>query len=128
MSSSVILSDSSINRASPRTGEGCGVEDGVSGGGGGVSKMQTAALLLFPEPRRMAGRPVDWMAEIILEGGAVAFVVRSCLEREKEVCCMPSSFESARDISVMQESQCMGMAKVASYCGPIFLMLGLARV
>lgn len=75
----------------------------------------------------MAGRPVDWMAEIIVEGLAVALVVRSCWEREKEVFWMPSSFESVREISVMQDSQCMGTAKVASYCGPISLILGLVR-
>lgn len=37
--------------------------------------MQTAALLERPEPRRIAGRPVDWMAEIMAEGGVVPVVV-----------------------------------------------------
>ena len=37
--------------------------------------MHTAALLERPEPRRMAGRPVDWMADIMVEGGVVPDVV-----------------------------------------------------
>lgn len=89
--------------------------------------MQTAALLGFPEPRRIAGRPVDWMANIISEGDAVDLVVTTCFEIEKEVSCMPSRFESAPDISLTQESQCMGTAKVASYCGPISLVSRLAK-
>ncbi len=125
MSSNVLVSDNSIRRERPRTGEGCGVKGGVSAGG--VSRIQTAALLAFPEPRRMAGRPVDWMADIISEGDAVDLVVRSCLEIVKEVSCMPSSWESAPDMSLTQESQCIGTAKVASYCGPIFLVSRLAK-
>lgn len=76
--------------------------------------MHTAALLAVPVPRRIAGRPVDWMVEIMLEGGVVVVVVRSWVGREKEVDWMPSSRESAREMSWMQESQCMGTEKVAS--------------
>lgn len=75
--------------------------------------MQTAALLEFPEPRRMAGRPVDWMAAMICEGGVVAVVVRSWVGSEKVVSSMPLSFDSTPEISLMQESQCMGTEKLA---------------
>ena len=86
-SSNVILSDNSINLANPLTGDGSGAESGVCETG--VSRMQTAALLALPEPRRMAGRPVDWMVEMMAEGAAVAVVVRSWVGREKEVSWMP---------------------------------------
>lgn len=75
--------------------------------------MHTAALFAFPEPRRMAARPVSWIADIIAEGGAVDVVVRSCFEREKSVPCMPESLAKAPDISLMQASQWMGTEKVA---------------
>ena len=39
--------------------------------------MQTAALFALPDPRRIAGRPVDWMVEIMVEGGVVPVVVSS---------------------------------------------------
>ena len=68
----------------PRTGD---VDDRA--GEGGVSRIQTAALLAFPEPRRIAGRPVDWMADIIAEGGVVPVVVRREVGREKKVDWMP---------------------------------------
>jgi len=42
---------------------------------GGVSRMHTAALFAAPEPRKMAGRPVDWMVDIMAEGGVVPVVV-----------------------------------------------------
>ena len=99
-------------RAKPRTGEASGTDGGV--GGGGVSRMHTAALFAFPEPRRMAVLPVSWMVEMIAEGGAVDVVVRSCFGREKSVFCTPGSLDRAPDISSMQVSQCMGTEKVAS--------------
>ena len=111
MSSSVIRSDSSIKRARPRTGEASGTDGGV--GGGGVSRMHTAALLTLPEPRRMAVRPVSCIVDIMAEGGVVDVVVRSCFGRENSVCCMPGSLDRAVDISSMQASQCMGTEKVA---------------
>ncbi len=74
-SSNVILSDNCINLASPRTGDGSGTDGGVKAGG--VSRMQTAALLAVPEPRRMAVRPIDWIVEMMVEGGVVEVVVRS---------------------------------------------------
>ena len=39
--------------------------------------MQTAALFGAPEPRKMAVRPVDWIIEMMVEGGVVVVVVRS---------------------------------------------------
>lgn len=75
MSNSVICLDSCISLANPLTGDGGSTDGGTSGGG--VSRMQTAALFALPEPRRMAGRPVDWIVEIIVEGGIVDVVVRS---------------------------------------------------
>ncbi len=36
--------------------------------------MQTAALLAVPEPRRMAVRPIDWIVEMMVEGGVVEVV------------------------------------------------------
>ena len=111
ISSSVIRSDNSIKRARPRTGEVSGTDGGV--GGGGVSRMHTAALFGLPEPRRMAVRPVSWIVDIIAEGGVVDVVVRSCFGREKSVSCMPGSLDKARDMSLMQASQCMGTEKVA---------------
>ncbi len=111
ISSSVIRSESSINRARPRTGEASGTDAGV--GGGGVSRMHTAALLVLPEPRRMAVRPVSWMADMMAEGAAVDVVVRSCWGREKDVSCSPGSLDNAADRSLIQASQCMGTEKVA---------------
>ena len=76
----MIRSESSIKRTRPRTGETSGTDDGV--GGGGVSRMHTAALFDLPEPRRMAVRPVSWIVDIMAEGGVVDVVVRSCLGRK----------------------------------------------
>lgn len=60
----------------PRTGLGVGIESVLDDGSvGASSRMQTAALLERPEPRRMAGRPVDWMVDIMVEGGVVPVVV-----------------------------------------------------
>lgn len=75
--------------------------------------MHTAALLAFPEPRRMAVRPVSWIADMIADGGVVDVVVRSCFDRENSVPCMPETLDKAPDISLMQASQCMGTEKVA---------------
>ena len=82
--------------------------------GTGVSRMHTAAELGFPEPRKMATRPVDSMASMILEGGSVPFVVTSFDGMEKEVSEMPGSLERALEMSAVQESQVMGTEKVAS--------------
>lgn len=111
MSSSVIRSDSSIKRARPRTGEASGTDGGI--GGGGVSRIHTAALFALPEPRRIAVRPVSWIVEIMAEGGVVDVMVRSCFERERSVSSMPGSLDKALDISLMQALQCMGTEKVA---------------
>ena len=51
--------------------------------------MQTAALLERPEPRRMAGRPVDWMVDMMVEGGVVPVVVSMEVGREKDVDWIP---------------------------------------
>lgn len=45
--------------------------------------MQTAAVLGLPEPRRMALRPVDWIAAMMAEGGEVPVIVRSLSRIEK---------------------------------------------
>ena len=111
ISNRVIRSDSSIKRARPRTGDVSGSVGGI--GGGGVSRIHTAALFALPEPRRMAVRPVSWIADMIAEGAVVDLVVRSCFGREKSVSCMPGILERAPDISLMQASQCMGTEKVA---------------
>jgi len=36
-----------------------------------VSRIHTAALSALPEPRRMASRPVSWMAATMAEGAAL---------------------------------------------------------
>lgn len=51
--------------------------------------MQTAAELGWPEPRRMASRPVDWMVEMRVEGAAVEVMVTMREGREKFVEEMP---------------------------------------
>ena len=81
--------------------------------GGGVSSIQTAALLAPPEPRSIAGRPIDWIADMIFEGGVVDVVVRIWFGSEKSVFSMPGRVERAPDMSLMQASQVMGMEKVA---------------
>lgn len=74
----------------PRTGLGVGIEAALDDGSvGGSSRMQTAALLERPEPRRIAGRPVDWMVDIMVEGGVVPVVVSMEVGREKDVDCIP---------------------------------------
>lgn len=91
------MSDNWIRRARPRTGESffVGLLDFSDGdaeeeeGGGGISRMQTAAEFGWPEPRRMASRPVDWMVVIRVEGGAVEVMVTRLEGREKVVLEMP---------------------------------------
>ena len=61
----------------------------------------------------MAARPVDWIADIIDEGGAVEVVVRSLSRRLNCVFCMPGSFDSAPEMSLVQASQFMSTAKMA---------------
>ena len=51
--------------------------------------MHTAALLERPEPRRMAGRPVDWTVDIMAEGGVVPVVVSMEVGIENEVVWIP---------------------------------------
>lgn len=111
ISNSVIRSLSSINLASPRTGEGSGTDGGVEGGG--VSRMQTAALFDFPDPRRIAVRPVFCIADIMAEGGVVDVVVNILFGRENSVFCMPGNFDSAPEMSLMQVLQVMSTEKVA---------------
>lgn len=87
--------ESSMKRIRPRTGFGLVVavdrrDVSEEGGGGGTSRIQTAALLEVPEPRRMAGRPVDWMVRIIVDGGVVPIVVSMDLGREKVVEWIPT--------------------------------------
>ena len=53
--------------------------------GTGVSRIQTAAVLGRPDPRRMAVWPVDWMADMIEEGGAVPVMVTIFWGREKDM-------------------------------------------
>lgn len=59
---------------------------------GGISRMQTAAELGAPEPRRMASRPVDWMVEISVEGALVEVMVMRELGMEKAVEVMPGGY------------------------------------
>ena len=109
--------------------------------------MHTAALLLPPEPRRIAGRPVDWMADIIVDGGVVPIVVSMEARREKVVewmpvklskglmlaegkgqgargASLPGSFSSADEISLIHSSHLRGTEKLASYAGSIFFVAG----
>ena len=58
-----------------------------------ISRIATAALLLAPEPRTIASRPVEAIAERIWEGGALPVVVRVALEMEADVSVMPVRFE-----------------------------------
>ena len=76
--------------------------------------MHTAALFALPEPRSMAARPVDWIAEMIEEGGSVPTTVTSLEGIEKDVFCTPGSLDRAVEMSVVQLSQVMGTEKVAS--------------
>ena len=87
--------ESSMKRMRPRTEFGCIVDDNFGrrvvseeeeeSKGGGISRIQTAALSVLPEPRRMAGRPVDWMVRIMVDGGVVPVVVSMEVGREKVV-------------------------------------------
>ena len=89
--------ESSMKRMRPRTQLVLvvgfeSVVDAVSNGGGGeggISRIQTAALSELPEPRRMAGRPVDWMVRTMVDGGVVPVVVSMEVGREKAVECIP---------------------------------------
>lgn len=66
----------------------------MGGGGTGTGKERERGgedeLLGEPEPRRMAGRPVDWMLDIMDDGGAVPVVVTSWDAREKLVDWIPN--------------------------------------
>ena len=84
------MADSSIIRIRPRTELGFGVEPSLEiGRVGGSSRIHTAALSDRPEPRRMAGRPVDWIVDIMAEGGAVPVVVSIDLGTENDVDWIP---------------------------------------
>ena len=81
--------------------------------------MQTAALLERPEPRRMAGRPVDWMVDIMVEGGVVPVVVSMEEGREKDVDCIPrwrsgSCSTQAKMGRVCADAQDVGAHRAAS--------------
>ena len=52
--------------------------------------MQTAAELGAPLPRRMASRPVDWMAETTEDGGAVPVIATSWEARLASIFVMPA--------------------------------------
>lgn len=82
-------------------------------GGLWPSRMQTAALLLdLPLPRRMASRPVDWMAVTTAEGAVVPLMWTSWEERSAETVWMPGSGRIAEETDSTQESQSRGTAKV----------------
>lgn len=51
--------------------------------------MQTAALSALPEPRRMASRPVDSIAETMEEGAALPVTEMSWAFRSAETLLMP---------------------------------------
>jgi hypothetical protein len=51
--------------------------------------MQTAALPPLPEPRRMASRPVSWIADTIAEGAALPVTEMSCALRSAETSLIP---------------------------------------
>ena len=77
-----------------------------------VSRIHTAALLDFPLPRRMASRPVDWMAETMLDGGVVPVMWMSWVARSAETEWMPGRSFKVLETDSMQESQWRGTAKV----------------
>lgn len=52
-----------------------------------------ALLFGVPEPRKIAGRPVDWIMLIMEDGGAVPVVVTSWEGRENDVDWMPMVFK-----------------------------------
>lgn len=74
--------------------------------------MQTAALLDLPLPRRMASRPVDWMALRMREGAVVPVVWTSWVARSAETDSRPGRGVRALVRVVMQEWQWRGTAKV----------------
>ena len=51
--------------------------------------MQTAALPPLPEPRRMASRPVSWIADTMAEGAALPVTEMSCALRSAETSLIP---------------------------------------
>jgi len=75
-----------------------------------------ARYILFaaPDPRKIAERPVDWMEDIMAEGGVVPVVVSMEVGSEKVVEWMPGSLERAEEMSRMQASHSRGTEKVAS--------------
>lgn len=76
--------------------------------------MQTAALFTLPEPRNMAVRPVDCMADMILEGGSVPVVVTILDVSENDVSRMPGSCSRTLEMSLTQPSQVIGTENEAS--------------
>lgn len=90
----------------------------------GSEREGGAKYILFaaPDPRKIAGRPVDWIVDIIAEGGVVPVVVSMEVGREKVVEWMPGSLDKADEMSWMQASHSSGTEKVASYVGSIFGM------
>lgn len=76
--------------------------------------MHTAAVLSpLPEPRRMAVRPVSWIARMMAEGAAVPVVVTRLEVRDISVFWRPGRGERAVWRAWMQESQVRGTEKVA---------------
>jgi hypothetical protein len=51
--------------------------------------MQTAALPPLPEPRRIASRPVSWIADTIADGAALPVTEMSCALRSAETSLIP---------------------------------------
>jgi hypothetical protein len=68
-------------RANPRTGSRTVLEN--------VSRMHTAALFGAPLPRRIASRPVDWMAATKADGAAVPWIATTWVARSASTLVMP---------------------------------------
>lgn len=77
-----------------------------------LSRMQTAALLDFPVPRRMASRPVDCMAETMADGDAVPVMCRIWEARSADMEWTPGRLVRAPETARTHASQWSGTAKV----------------
>ncbi len=64
-----------------------------------MGRRSRRAGILFdvPLPRRIASRPVDWMAETMEEGDAVPVTVRVCVGREASMAVMPVQLSGLLD-------------------------------
>jgi hypothetical protein len=70
-------------RASPRTASVTLAEC--------VSSMQTAAEFGWPLPRRMASRPVPWIAATMADGAADPLMATICCSRSPSTLVIPCS-------------------------------------